>query len=308
MGKLTEECVVNSTMKWLRRFGYILAGGYALLCVLLYLGQEELLFHPRVLGEDYRYENYREVWVPTEDATRLHALHLRSVAIDSIRRSRQDTTTEGSSEAKLGTAANGDNSQRKVVLYLHGNVGNNRRSLYQTKSLRGFDMDLFLVDYRGFGKSEGTLEEEDHLTEDLQDVYEYLREELGYREENITVVGYSLGSGPASFLAAENDPGNVVLVAPYTSLTDMKNEFFWMFPDLLMRYPMDNHHRLAESNAPVTILHGTDDELIPFRMAEELVSIDPQRIRLRPLPGQGHRGAILSRTFAEVVGEVVLGK
>ncbi|MTB52910.1 alpha/beta hydrolase [Lewinella sp. W8] len=270
-------------MKWLRRLGYVLVGGYVLICILLYAGQERLLFHPRALNADYRYENYQEVWVPTDDATRLHALHLRA-------------------------AANTDPAARKVVLYLHGNVGNNRRSLHQTRALQQIGVDLLLIDYRGFGKSEGALTTEEHLTEDLQEAYDYLREELDYAEENITVVGYSLGSGPASYLAAENNPGNVVLVAPYTSLTDMKNEFFWMFPDFLMRYPMDNAKRLRESNAPVTILHGTADELIPFRMAEELVSIDPQRINLRPLEGQGHRGAILSRTFGEVVGAIAMGK
>lgn len=270
-------------MKWLRRSGYVVGGGYLLLCLLLYVGQEQLLFHPRVLGEDYRYENYEEVWVPTDDATMLHALHLRAAADDDL-------------------------AHQEVILYLHGNVGNNRRSLYQTKSLRGIGADLFLVDYRGFGKSQGNVTGEVHLTEDLQDVYEFLRDDLGYAEKNITVVGYSLGSGPASFLAAENNPGHVVLVAPYTSLEDMKNEFFWMFPDFLMKYPMNNEELLGASRSPVTILHGTDDELIPFRMAEELRAIDPQRIALRPLRGQGHRGAILSRTFGEVVGQLVQGK
>jgi pimeloyl-ACP methyl ester carboxylesterase len=193
-----------------------------------------------------------------------------------------------------------------VILYLHGNVGDNGRSLYQTRSLQDLGYDLFLVDYRGFGKSEGDLSSEADMTEDLQAVYDHLNTD--FAEDKIVLAGYSLGSGPASYLAANNKPGAVVLVAPYTSLTDMKNLFFWIFPDFLLKYKLDNRTNLARASSPVYILHGTDDELIPLAMGKELEALDPKRIKLVEMNGVGHRGAILNSMLRTVVSELVRKK
>ncbi|MEM9928403.1 MAG: alpha/beta fold hydrolase, partial [Bacteroidota bacterium] len=168
-----------------------------------------------------------------------------------------------------------------------------------TKALRNLDYDLFLVDYRGFGKSEGALSSESDLTIDFQAVYDHLLK--SYEEDQIILVGYSLGSGPVSYLAANNSPQGVVLVAPYTSLTDMKNEFFWMFPDFLMKYDMNNLGRLAQSTSPVYIIHGKADQLIPITMSQTIEALDPDRIRLLELEDTSHRGAILHRRFGQVV-------
>lgn len=258
--------------KWLKRIGILLGALYLVLAVAIYVKQEVLIFHPRAHAADYSYGSYPEKWINTTDGTRLHALHLR-------------------------------NGGQGVILYLHGNVGDNGRSLYQTNSLRDLGYDLFLVDYRGFGKSEGQLSTEADMTEDLQAVYDHLKTE--FSEDKIILAGYSLGSGPASYLAANNQPEAVVLVAPYTSLTDMKNRFFWIFPDFLLKYKLDNRTNLARSNSPVYILHGTNDELIPLAMGQELEALDPERIKLVELNGVGHRGAILNTMFRTVVTELL---
>lgn len=260
-------------MKWIKRIGIFFGGLYLLLCLLLYVFQDSLIFHPRALAAEHSYGNYEESWIELEDGDRLHALRLR------------DEPAEG------------------VILYLHGNVGNNGRSLYQTKSIRGLGYDLFLVDYRGFGKSEGVIDDENDMTSDLQAVYDALKQE--YAESNIFIAGYSLGSGPASYLAANNSPGGVLLVSPYTSLVDMKNRFFWMFPDFLLKYSLDNAANLAASNCPVIIVHGTDDELIPLDMGKGLSRIDPTRISLLELDGVGHRGAILNTAIKEAMNKLL---
>lgn len=261
--------------KWLKRIAIFLGALYLVLAVVIYTKQEALIFHPRAHAESYSYGNYPESWITTPDGTRLHGLHLR-------------------------------NGGKGVILYLHGNVGDNGRSLYQTRSLQDLGYDLFLVDYRGFGKSEGDISSEADMTEDFQAVYDHLKTE--YKEDQIILAGYSLGSGPASYLAANNKPGAVVLVAPYTSLTDMKNLFFWIFPDFLLKYKLDNRMELARSTSPVFILHGTNDELIPLAMGKELEALDPERIKLVEMNGVGHRGAILNSMFRTVVSELVRKK
>lgn len=259
-------------MRWLKYLFTCLTALYLLACGLLFFFQEQLLFHPRARTQEHSYGQYAERWISLEDGTRLHALFL---------------------PARVPT------KKRRVVLFLHGNVGDNGRARYQTRSLEQLPCDRLLVDYRGFGKSEGTISSEKHLTDDLQQVYDLLKAEYG--EENIFVAGYSLGSGPASFLAAHNQPAGVILLAPYTSLVDMKNEFFWMFPDFILKYALDNRQRLANSTAPVHILHGTNDELIPFRMAEALAALSPARIALQPLVGVTHRGAVLHPAFGDAL-------
>lgn len=262
-------------MTWLKRIGFGLLIIYLFVCGLLYFFQDSLIFHPRPRTEAHRYGDFPEEWIELNDEERLHALRIPSTA----------------------------GERRGVVLYLHGNVGDNGRSIRQTSGIRKSGYDLFLVDYRGFGKSSGTITGEQNMTEDLQAVYDRLKAEYG--EKNILLAGYSLGSGPACYLAANNSPKGVVLVAPYTSLVDMKNEFFWMFPDFLMKYELNNFRHLGEATCPVRILHGTADELIPYAMGERLEAVAPDRIQLQALVGVGHRGAVLNPAFARAVGELV---
>ena len=261
-------------MKWLRRLGIFCGVVYLLIAGLLYFKQEALLFHPRARNADYSYGNYPEEWLALPDGTRLHALHLRSAA------------------------------QKGVILYFHGNVGDNGRSLYQVGGLRELGYDLYLVDYPGFGKSEGATDRTDDLTTNFQTVYDRLLTE--YPEDRIIVLGYSLGTGPASYLAARNQPRATVLVAPYTSLAAMKDRWFWMFPDFLLKYDVDNARNLSRARGPVYVLHGTADELIPVAMGRELAALG-DNIKLVELPNVGHRGAILSRQVPEVVRYVAKG-
>ena len=249
--------------KWLKRLAYTLGIIYLALCVALYFGQERLLFHPRIHDAAYSYGSYPEEWVGDAPGDRLHALHLR---------------------------ARPNRNAEKVVLYLHGNVGDNGRGLYQTKQLQDLGYDMYLVDYPGFGKSERQLNDESDLTEAMQAAYDRLKKSYG--ESNIILLGYSLGSGPVSYLMANNEPAGAVLVAPYRSLTAMKNLWFWMFPDFLLKYELNNQANLAEATSPTILLHGTEDPLIPYAMSEELRAVAPERIELKKLKGVTHRGAI----------------
>ncbi len=263
-------------MRFLKKTIIVLGILYLVIAAALWYAQESLIFHPRPRAAEYSYGNYPETYIDVSDEVRLHAI-----------------TVE----------ANPGQSSEKVVMYLHGNVGDNGRSLHQTRNITGLGADLFLVDYRGYGKSEGAIGGEENMTDDLQAAYDYLK--TRYEERNIVIAGYSLGTGPASFLAANNDPRGIVLVAPYLSLTDMKNEFFWMFPDFILTYSLNSLANLAKSTCPVTILHGTNDELIPFSMGQTLEQVDDERIELVPLDGVGHRGAIFHPDFSNSVAAML---
>ncbi|THH34968.1 alpha/beta hydrolase [Neolewinella litorea] len=256
-------------MNWIKRIILFLLVAYAILCAGLYAFQESVIFRPRQLPADYEFGVGEEMTLHTPDGVPLNVLAF------------QKPGAEG------------------AILFLHGNRGSNRRSLRQTEGLVDAAYDLYLFDYRGYGKSGGAIVSEEQLFADAQIVYDSLR--ARYAEENIIVVGYSLGTGMASYLAANNHPRHCVLAAPYASITAMKNLWLWMVPDFILKYPLNTRENVARANCPVTVLHGQQDELIPFAMAEEIKEAAPERVELIPLPSSGHRGVILDPLFTETV-------
>ena len=247
-------------MKFVRRLFIFFGVCYLLLTAVIFFFQEKLIFHPRPIAADYLYDWGEEIAVPVEGAS-------------------------------LSTVWVRKPNSKGVVLYFHGNKGDNNRGLYQMRNVLEKPFDAVMIDYRGFGKSTGEVESNKQLLADVQAVYDRVKQE--YSEDKIHLLGYSLGTGMASYLAAENNPAELTLVAPYTNLEDMKNQAFWWLPDFLLKYRLDTESRIARIKCPVNIFHGTQDELIPFAMAERLKELSPKRVRLIPMKGVGHRGAIL---------------
>ncbi|MFK7932230.1 MAG: alpha/beta hydrolase [Saprospiraceae bacterium] len=241
----------------------------------LYVKQESIIFHPDKLSENFVFSRGEEVEIEVEDD-----IFLNGVLIKTKR-------------------------SKGVVLYLHGNKGTNRRALFQADNFRNNGYDILVLDYRGYGKSDGYIYAEKQLYQDVQKVYNHLKQ--SYREDQIVLIGYSIGTGMASFLAATNQPQHLVLIAPYLSITAMKDKFVALIPDFLVKYKLDNKSHLARATCPVTIFHGTADELIPYQMAEQLEQIDNQRITLNLLRGIGHRGIIFNDFLASEVAKL-LGK
>ena len=248
-------------MRWLKRFAVFVGVAYLAVAGLAYAFQERLIFHPRVLAPDYRYDWGEERLVDVGGG----------VALSTV-------WADGPGE--------------DVALFFHGNVGDNNRARYQARALLASERyDVVAVDYRGFGKSGGAPESDAQLLADVQAVYDSVARV--YPEDRIHLVGYSLGTGMAAYLAAENAPAHLTLIAPYTSLADMKDELFWWLPDFLLAYRLDTRSRIGEIACPIAIYHGTADQLIPFWMAEELAGLAPKRATLHALEGASHRGAVL---------------
>ncbi len=259
-------------MKWIKRIGIVLFVLYALVCGMLYFSQERIIFHPDKLGEDYVFSEGEEVELPVDEGISLNCLWMKEPA------------SEG------------------VILYLHGNRGSNRRCFHQAQTMAGNGYDIFMPDYRGFGKSDGEIVSEEQLFSDVQAAYDFLKKH--YAENKIVVVGYSIGSGMASYLAAHNNPQQLVLLAPYTSVVDLKNSRAPFLPDFLLKYPLRNQAFLQKVQHPVTLFHGEFDEVIPFNSSEKLQAINPSLFRLVSLP-EGHRGVIFSPIFQQTVSKIL---
>lgn len=259
-------------MKWIKSLGIALLCLYLLVCGLLYFSQERIIFHPDKLAEDFRFEGGEEVEIPVGKGISLNCLWLR------------------------------EPSAKGAILYLHGNRGSNRRCYHQAQTMSGNGYDIFMPDYRGFGKSDGEIVSEEQLFSDAQAAYDFLKKH--YAEDRIVVVGYSIGSGMASYVASQNKPQQLLLLAPYTSVVDLKNSRAPFLPDFLLKYPLRNVEHLRKVKFPVTLFHGSYDEVIPFQCSEVLQAINPTLFKLVKLD-EGHRGVVFNPIFQQTVSKLL---
>jgi uncharacterized protein len=261
--------------KIIMRAGIVLLALYAVVLVLLYFFQEKLLFHPQEIEEDAALllpPGVGEEYITMPDGIKLHGLLLRN------------------------------KNAKGLVFYLHGNGGN--AFGWGESVLNAFprDYDLFVLDYRGYGKSEGTIQSEAQLIDDVTTAFDYIVEKYGYK--NVAVDGYSIGTGPATQLAAKRDIKALILQAPYSSLSELTDTKVPLVPGFIKRYKLETCNYINKVKAPVYIFHGKDDTLIPYSNCERLKG-DSQNITVIPLAGMGHNGLNESPVFRERV-EVIL--
>jgi pimeloyl-ACP methyl ester carboxylesterase len=193
-----------------------------------------------------------------------------------------------------------------IVLYLKGN----------TKSIKGWGkfavdftrngFDVFMVDYRGFGKSTGRRSHK-NIKRDLQLVYNEMKTKVD--EKYIILYGRSLGSGFATKLASMNNPRKLILDAPYYSLTKVTARFAPFMPlSLLIKYPMPTYKWLKYVQCPIHIIHGTNDKLIPFKTSVKLSKINPKLTRLYTVIGGGHKNLNNFESYHKMLSEILNDK
>lgn len=259
-------------MKWIKRLAYLLLILYGVFCAIIFFQQERMIFQPTKLPADFSFWKGEEVYIPVDGNVKLHGLWLKQ------------------------------RKSRGVILYWHGNRGSNRRCLRQAENLYGLGYDVFMPDYRSYGKSGGEIDSEEQLFSDAQHAYDWLKKY--FQEDQIVLVGYSLGSSMATYLAKENNPQHLVLVSPFQSMVAMKNLFLPVAPSFLMKYPFYNDRHLSEVKCSISLFHGTADELIPFAQSEYLQNLNPDQVQLTPLNGTGHRGAIFSKQIRTALSSI----
>jgi pimeloyl-ACP methyl ester carboxylesterase len=177
-------------------------------------------------------------------------------------------------------------SSKGVILYLHGNTGGIDKWGNMAKTYTNLHYDLFLLDYRGYGKSEGFIKNETQLYSDMQDAYNYLKSL--YDEGQIIVLGYSIGTGPAAFLAANNHPKELILQAPYYSLPDAVHHLRPSFDTIKIAFHFNTWQFLKRTTVPVYIFHGDADNMFYYGSSEKLKVFFKPGDELITLKGAGH--------------------
>jgi pimeloyl-ACP methyl ester carboxylesterase len=233
---------------------------YIALCIVIYLFQEKLIFFPQKLDKDFRfsYPNSKEIAIKTNDGILLNSIFFKS----------KDT--------------------KGVIFYLHGNAGSLARWGDVATTYTSLDYDVFMPDYRGFGKSEGRINNERQVYSDTQKVYDYLK--TRYDERSIIILGYSIGTGPATKIASENNPRLLILQAPYYNLSDLAKHTYPFLPSFLLKYKFESNRFIQQCTMPIIIFHGDQDEMIYYGSSVKLKKVMKTTDTLITLVGQGHNG------------------
>ena len=181
--------------------------------------------------------------------------------------------------------------QRDVTLvWFHGNAGNISHRVDNLAALHGrLGVNVFIFDYRGFGRSGGAPSERG-LYMDAEAALAYLSSRPDVDPARVVLFGRSIGCAVAVEAATKNGAHAVVLESPFTSTRAMAKRVYWFLPGIGLLAPnkYDSLSRIRDVHAPVMVLHGDRDEIVPFDMGRELFDAANPPKRFYTIVGAGH--------------------
>jgi hypothetical protein len=234
---------------------------YCLIGIALYYLQERFLFHPEKLDKNYQYHfdrPFEEVMIPVN---------------------KEDTI----SLVKFFPA---DSLRKGVVLYYHGN----RKNIGHYAAYAGIFLkhgyEVWMADYPGFGKTTGVRTEKKMYEQAL--IVQQLAASR-YSGDSIIIYGKSLGTGIATYVAANTRSRALVLETPYYSIPSLFAHYAMIYPvSYMATYKIPAYQYMADVKAPVLIFHGTGDDVIPLSNAEKLKPYLKKGDRFIVIKGGGH--------------------
>lgn len=178
------------------------------------------------------------------------------------------------------------------LLFAHGNAGNigDRAPILALLSAIGFDVLAF--DYRGYGRSTGKPSEHGTYL-DARAARKALLEQPGVEPNRVVYLGKSLGGAVLLELATAYPPAALVLISTFTGLRDAATAVYPLLPKLFVPNAYPSLRRIRGLRAPVLIMHGDNDELLPLRMGEALYAAAPEPKKLVVFAGAGHNDVVL---------------
>ena len=179
-----------------------------------------------------------------------------------------------------------------TVLWLHGNAGNISHRLERLAAFHELGVQNLLIDYRGYGRSEGRPSERG-LYRDASAGLRHLREARGVPDERIVIFGKSLGGAVAVELASRERVGGVIVESSFTSVPDMaKRQFPFLPTEWLVRNRFDSLSRIAQVHSPILVIHGDRDGIVPYEMGRRLFEAATAPKDFYAVPGADHNDVL----------------
>lgn len=256
--------------------GALAAVLYLAFCSFLYFNQENFLFHAEKLPINYKFqfgENVEEMFIEATDGNKLNGLLFSA------------------------------DSSKGLIFYLHGNAGTLKSWGDVAENFTQHQYDVFILDYRGFGKSGGTIESEKQFFADAQAAYDVLKSQ--YKESSITILGYSIGTGVATYLASKNTPRQLILQAPFYNMGEMAIKAYPFVPSFLLKYKFETNKYIKDVKAPIVLLHGNADKVISYDCSIRLKECAKPGDKLIKLTGLGHNGWSQTEEYQNALKEIL---
>jgi uncharacterized protein len=231
---------------------------YFVVGIILFFIQDRIIFHPKALPQDYVFkfnQPFKEINLTVEENHNLNIV--------------QFFTKE---------------KPKGLVLFFHGNMTNIERYTPLAPHFTKNDYEVWMIDYPGYGKTTGKRTEQRMYSDALQ-FYKMAKQK--FSPENIIIYGKSLGTGVASYLASEKKCKKVILETPYYSMRSMARTYAPLYPAALIKYYFPVNEYLKKVNVPITIFHGTMDEVIPYKQSKKIKEELP-KIELITVPEAFH--------------------
>ena len=249
---------------------------YIVFIVVLYFIQERLIFFPEKLDKAYKFDfgqDFEELSFKMEDGILLNGLLFKA------------------------------DTPKGLIFYLHGNAGSLKSWGAVAKVYTDLHYDLFMLDYRGYGKSEGRIGSESQLHKDVQTVYNKLK--ARYSERDMIILGYSIGTGPATKLASTSGAKMLILQAPYYNLVGIMRGYYPIIPTFILKYRLETNRYIRACKMPIVIFHGDSDEVIDYRFSLKLKELLKPSDTLITLKGQGHNGMSDHPEYLHAITEIL---
>lgn len=238
----------KNTIKKIKKWLFIIVSIYVAGGTILYFLQEKILFHPEKLPAAYIFEfniPFKEIYLPVNQEKSLSIVQFTV----------PDSVCKG------------------VVLYFHGNRKNIERYAPYAKNFTGNNYEVWMMDYPGFGKATGTRSEQ-IMYDDAAIIYQLARSR--FAKDSILIYGKSIGTGVAAQLAAMKDCKRVILETPYYSVDALMEHYAFIYPvGAMAKYHFPNNAYLKKIESPITLFHGTKDEVIPYEQSLRLIKENP---------------------------------
>ena len=247
---------------------------YIGVCIIIFFLQEKISFISKRLTSDHQLQfdnKFEELMIPANDGIKLNGALFKA-----------DTS-------------NG------LIFFLHGSGGNIERYRKSVPKYLSLNYDVFLLDYRGYGKSEGKIKNEKQFFEDVRTAYSFMKTK--YKEDNIVIIGFSLGTTLSSMLASENKPRLLVLEGPgYSLIERSKSKLPYLPVSLISKYKFENYMYLKNVKVPVIIYFGSNDDLSGDVRLKQCLKVGDKFIMLE---GEGHNDFALNNQYINELSELL---
>lgn len=176
---------------------------------------------------------------------------------------------------------------KTTLLFLHGNAGNISHRYEIVRDFVKLPVNVLIIDYRGYGKSEGSPSEQGLYT-DARAAWDYLTTTRAVPASRIVIFGESLGGAVAIDLASKTNACALVVQSSFTSIADMAAELLPFVPSFMLRTKMDSLSKIASVSCPKLFIHSQSDEIVPYKLGRRLFDAAPAPKQFYEVKGAPH--------------------